>query len=458
MRKEIENYFIGQYEELPSAELRMVRLLFYFVSTSVIFCFIYYLNTFLNGFLTARYLMLFFVMWFSLLIVFIKVGFSFKVIAHLYIFTCWIGLVVLSLFSDGIRSYVLPWLVLVPMMALILTSYRFTWIWVIVCIVTVLGFYFTEGKIDLPEKWVATTDSVLIVSLHLGLILLTLWLTYIFEANQRSFVKKIEKQNDELVAIDEELRQSLEELSTTQELLAEKEAESRSIVEALREHFHITEFDTEGNILYANQKVFDMTRSNPIALNRFQQMDPAMRDSRIKEWNKIVDGASSSGESLYEVKGHQFWVMSTYAPIQNRLGKVSKILSVAHEITETKKREAEISEVNEKLSKALDEIKKMNNLLEERVHERTIALEEKNKYLAEYAFINSHLLRGPLCRLLGLIQLLNYTDVSKADAELLRYLRMAGEEIDSVVERINLAIEKGSYFDRDIISGNLKSI
>jgi PAS domain S-box-containing protein len=293
--------------------------------------------------------------------------------------------------------------------------------------------------------------------LHLGLILLTLWLTYIFESNQRSFVQKIEKQNDELSAIEEELRQSVEELSTTQELLAEKEAESRSIVEALREHFHITEFDTEGNILYANQKVFDMTRSNPVGLNRFQQMDPSLREKRLRDWNLIVDGQSKSSESLYEVKGHQFWVMSTYAPIQNRLGKVSRIMSVAHEITETKKREAEISEVNEKLNKALDEIKKMNSQLEERVQERTIALEEKNKYLAEYAFINSHLLRGPLCRLLGLIQLLSYTDISEADSELLRYLRMAGEEIDNVVEKINLAIEKGSYFDRDVISGNLKS-
>ncbi len=458
MRKAIEKYFIGQYEALPSSELRLVRLLFYFISTSVIFCFFYYLNTFSNGFLTARYLMLFFVFWFLLLIVFVKVGFSVKLIAHTYIFTCWSGLVILSLFSDGIHSYALPWMVLIPMMALILTTYRFTWMWAIVGVVSVLGFYFMEGKIDLPEKWIAKTDSILIISLHLGLILLTLWLTYIFEANQRSFVNKIEKQNEELAAIGEELRQSLEELSTTQELLAEKEAESRSIVEALREHFHITEFDTEGNILYANQKVFDMTRSNPIGLNRFQHMDVTVRDAKIKEWNRIVKGASSSGESLYRVKDHQFWVMSTYAPIQNRLGKVSRILSVAHEITETKKREAEVSEVNVKLAKALEEIKKMNSLLEERVHERTIALEQKNKYLAEYAFINSHLLRGPLCRLLGLIQLLDYVDISEADTELLRYLRMAGEELDNVVERINLAIERGSYFDRDIISGNLKSI
>jgi signal transduction histidine kinase len=187
-------------------------------------------------------------------------------------------------------------------------------------------------------------------------------------------------------------------------------------------------------------------------------MDGSMRDTRLKEWERIIEGESNSAESSYTVQGHTFWVMSTYAPIQNRLGKVSKILSVAHEITAAKKKEMEISEINEKLSNALDNIKKLNNKLEERVSERTIELEEKNKYLAEYAFINSHLLRAPLCRLMGLIQLLNYTDISKADSELLRYLRLAGEELDRVVGRINIAIEKGSYFDREIIRGNLKSI
>ncbi len=456
--KRLEPYFLEQYESISERDFRKVKLQYYFLLVSLVFAVGYFFNTFLTGFLVARYLLLASIVWFSILLVGIKFQFGVSLIPQLFILSCWGIIVALSLFSGGIYSFVLPWMVMIPVVALLLTTYQSTWIWVAISVLTVLLIYFTDGEISIPQKWATPTTPILTVSLHIGLILIMLWLTTIFEADQRSIVRKIEKQNEELVSIDEELRQSLEELSTTQELLAEKEAESRSIVEALRQHFHITEFDTEGNILYANQKVFDMTRSNPVGLNRFRQMKPALRDTRMKEWNLIVDGASSSGESLYEVKGHQFWVMSTYAPIQNRFGKVSKILSVAHEITQAKNREAEISEINLKLGNALEEIKKMNNLLEERVRERTVALEEKNKYLAEYAFINSHLLRGPVCRLLGLIQLLSYTDFSEADSELLCYLRMAGEEIDTVVGKINMAIEKGSYFDRDVISGNLKSI
>lgn len=457
MKASIERYFIGHLDMLPYRELRLVKLLYNFITITILFCFAYFLNTYYNGFLTARYLMIFLVAWFSILLYGFRLKISVQLISHVYITSCWIGILILSLFSGGINSYVLPWFVLIPIMTLILTNYRFTWLWVSICIVTIISFIFIEDRISLPEKWIVQDSSFWVLSLHIGLILIALWLTYIFESNQRAFVEEIEKQNETVVAIDEELRQSLEELSTTQELLAEREAESRSIVDALREHFLITEFDTEGNIIYANKKVFTLTKSDPVGLNRFNQMDPAIRDIRYKEWGHIITGESSSAESSYTVQGHQFWVMSTYAPIQNRLGKVGRILSVAHEITETKKREKEISEVNQKLNKALDDIKKMNNQLEVRVHERTTELEEKNKYLAEYAFINSHLLRAPLCRLMGLIELLNYTDISKADSELLTYLRSAGEELDRVVARINLAIEKGSYFDRDIIKGNLKS-
>ncbi len=458
MKESLERYFLGAYDHLQPSDYRKIKLQFYFLIISMLFAGGYFANTFFTDFIVSRYLMLLSIGWFFILLMGLKWRFPYFWISQLFILSCWNIIFILSLFSEGIHSDVLPWLVMVPVVSLVLSVYRFTWMWVVICIATVIGFYLGDGRIHVPKELVVPANSFLTVSLHVGLILIMLLMTYLFEVQQQGFIEKIEKQNEELRSIDEELRESVEELSLTQERLAEKEAESRSIVEALREHFFITEFDLEGNIIFANKKVVEMTKSEPIGLNRFKQMDESIREDRVNDWKRIVRGESSSAESKYEVEGHQFWVMSTYAPIQNRLGKVSKIISVAHEITETKKREQEIYEVNSKLSKALDEIKKMNSSLELRVQERTLALEEKNKHLAEYAFINSHLLRGPLCRLLGLVELLNYTDISKADSELLSYLKMASLELDTVVSRINSAIEKGSYFDRDIISGNLKSI
>jgi GAF domain-containing protein len=95
------------------------------------------------------------------------------------------------------------------------------------------------------------------------------------------------------------------------------------------------------------------------------------------------------------------------------------------------------------------EITRMNQSLEERIHERTLVLENQNKQLAEYAFINSHILRGPLCRILGLINLIEHTYAKTKEQELIDHLKLSGEELDNVVKQINKAIDSGSHFNRN---------
>src|SRR6187549_681374 len=52
-----------------------------------------------------------------------------------------------------------------------------------------------------------------------------------------------------------------------------------------------------------------------------------------------------------------------------------------------------------------EELDVLNKSLESKVAERTQKLEEQNKKLRDHAFYNAHLLRGPFCRIQGLIQL-----------------------------------------------------
>jgi GAF domain-containing protein len=92
------------------------------------------------------------------------------------------------------------------------------------------------------------------------------------------------------------------------------------------------------------------------------------------------------------------------------------------------------------------EISKINQSLEARVSERTQVLEQKNHQLSEYAFINSHLLRAPLCRILGLINLFEYAEIS--EKRLVEHLKLSGEELDAVVKKINAAIDEGTTLDR----------
>jgi cell division protein FtsB len=61
---------------------------------------------------------------------------------------------------------------------------------------------------------------------------------------------------------------------------------------------------------------------------------------------------------------------------------------------------------NHELATRQEETRAINDNLESIVDERAHEVENKNRSLAEYAFINAHMLRGPLCRIIGLINLM----------------------------------------------------
>jgi hypothetical protein len=56
-------------------------------------------------------------------------------------------------------------------------------------------------------------------------------------------------------------------------------------------------------------------------------------------------------------------------------------------------------------------------------------------------------LRGPLSRILGLVNLLEHSE--NKEEELISHLKLSSEELDNVVKRINGAIDEGVPFDRD---------
>jgi light-regulated signal transduction histidine kinase (bacteriophytochrome) len=102
----------------------------------------------------------------------------------------------------------------------------------------------------------------------------------------------------------------------------------------------------------------------------------------------------------------------------------------------------------------------MNESLEVAVQHRTSALEKQNKQLSEYAFINSHMLRAPLSRILGLTYILSKEKLNIKDSKLLNALTIASEDLDGIVRKISSLLYKREDFTRndinDIIERNFK--
>jgi ligand-binding sensor domain-containing protein len=103
----------------------------------------------------------------------------------------------------------------------------------------------------------------------------------------------------------------------------------------------------------------------------------------------------------------------------------------------------EIQAQNEEIMAQAEEIKGINENLEMMVRERTAELERKNKALAEYAFINAHKLRSPVASILGLVNLLNKSDLNDECRVINRHLLNSADELDDIVRSITKAIERG---------------
>lgn len=94
---------------------------------------------------------------------------------------------------------------------------------------------------------------------------------------------------------------------------------------------------------------------------------------------------------------------------------------------------ARLQEQNESLRHKQEETQTINDNLENIVEERIKAIEEKNRELEEYAFINAHLLRGPICSMLGVINLMEL----EGSGDKVRLLKEKAMKIDRIIKRVN---------------------
>lgn len=78
------------------------------------------------------------------------------------------------------------------------------------------------------------------------------------------------------------------------------------------------------------------------------------------------------------------------------------------------------------------EISKLNESLEQKVAERTTELKLRNEQLLKFAFMNSHDIRGPICRLMGLRNLLAVTTDAEEAIQLQRHISSSIDELDQI--------------------------
>lgn len=119
-------------------------------------------------------------------------------------------------------------------------------------------------------------------------------------------------------------------------------------------------------------------------------------------------------------------------------GAINKLASQNIELIE---KTNEIETQNEELMQSQENLYQLNTHLENIVQERTREVQKQNEQLIRYAYSNAHHVRGPVARVLGLIQL------SKMETDLnypflFEKIEEQTKEIDEVVKGINKELEK----------------
>ncbi len=182
---------------------------------------------------------------------------------------------------------------------------------------------------------------------------------------------------------EEQLRASLKEID--------------NLKAALDEHAIVAITDPAGRIIYVNDKF--------CAISKYSREELLGQDHRIINsgyhprelikdlWTTIARGKVWKGELKNRARdGSYYWVDTTIVPFLNESGKPYQYVAIRAEITERKRAE--------------EEIKQLNEDLEQRVSLRTGELEAANQELAAFSYSISHDLRAPLRAMGGFARIL----------------------------------------------------
>lgn len=209
--------------------------------------------------------------------------------------------------------------------------------------------------------------------------------------------------------------------------------------------------DTQGNLNYFNQSVFDfsgLTLEQIIKGGWLQIVHPEDREENIQQWIKAI---STGKDFLFEHRfrrydGEYRWQLSRAIPQKDEHGNIQMWVGTSTDIQ------------NQKI---------FANELERQVQERTkelaqnnIELEKTNKELEAFAYISSHDLQEPLRKIQTFATRLldkEYNNLSENGKDYFKRMQNAAERMQTLINDL-LAYSRTNTFERKYEKINLNKM
>jgi signal transduction histidine kinase len=167
----------------------------------------------------------------------------------------------------------------------------------------------------------------------------------------------------------------------------------------------------------------------------YQFINPQLRFS--EKLNDLVTVAVTYS-ILYIIIAYATYVIkSSYDRIHQYLRETNQ---------ELQQKANEIASQNDELLKMHNNLNTLNTHLEQIVNERTEKIQQQNVILLKYSYTNAHHLRGPVARLLGLVNVYNLNP--KPDPNfIIEKMADQAHEIDTVIKQINVDLDKNNLIE-----------
>ena len=151
------------------------------------------------GYQLGVYMMIFNFVGFLLLPLLSKSKISLTILGNLYVLIGASAIYILTYYSGGIWSAIYPWIVAIPVLAILVVDRASGMAWggISYLIMQWYGILAMEGK-ELPIAYNPEMKTAWFVSVVPGLLLIVLFIAYVFESNQRRALNELEKTNEQL--------------------------------------------------------------------------------------------------------------------------------------------------------------------------------------------------------------------------------------------------------------------
>jgi methyl-accepting chemotaxis protein len=177
-------------------------------------------------------------------------------------------------------------------------------------------------------------------------------------SERRRLEEDTQRGMEQIKASEEELRQNMEEMTATQEEMARKQLETEAQMSAINSSSAYIEFTPEGNVILANDLFLQTLKYSLKEIeNKHHRIfcESSYSTTRAYEqfWNDLRSGKAQVGEFKRIAKdGSEIWLLANYTPVFDKNGKVTKVIKLANDITETKIRNADFKGQLEAISKS----------------------------------------------------------------------------------------------------------